>query len=395
MAIFFSGYSLIAFLPLHGVKSCKNSFDSETGFSVLISAAFYLELQVYCWLTIISAIFRSISQEEITLTSRKNFHNFIYSWSTAAVLIGIIIYLEISDPSHFICQNSSCVKKITMVKYFYQCGILLTIVLMGIVWTGNLKYYLQYFNLTYQHRYGTRWATVLLATMTIGIFILKNERYSLKCTAVSWAPVMFYQHPAMLCYFSVFMGLILNKIITDKTIFNEPVFSPMRNELSILGGVGLILGALAGGIFNLKNEFSFIVQISERGCLNVERRFYVDWIAITTPIFYNICYFLFVGVNYLKSRRCCGVNRAPYGNASLKLLKKMKSSSYKDIQSLKDVKLTSTECLICLEEFSTVKNELCYLIEGCKHLFHMNCLQNWIKLDKMSCPTCRAVIKTN
>lgn len=43
------------------------------------------------------------------------------------------------------------------------------------------------------------------------------------------------------------------------------------------------------------------------------------------------------------------------------------------------------ECPICLEDLNTEVVEL-----KCHHLFHLNCIQNWSKKNKLlTCPMCR------
>ncbi|CAH9077244.1 unnamed protein product [Cuscuta epithymum] len=45
------------------------------------------------------------------------------------------------------------------------------------------------------------------------------------------------------------------------------------------------------------------------------------------------------------------------------------------------------ECTICLSEF--VEGERLRVLEKCKHCFHIECIQKWLKTHS-SCPTCRA-----
>ena len=42
-------------------------------------------------------------------------------------------------------------------------------------------------------------------------------------------------------------------------------------------------------------------------------------------------------------------------------------------------------CLICRENLS---NEQTYEIPECKHKYHTNCLINWFRFDRVSCPHC-------
>ena len=47
----------------------------------------------------------------------------------------------------------------------------------------------------------------------------------------------------------------------------------------------------------------------------------------------------------------------------------------------------SKECLICLECFSDNNEELIKI--NCDHLFHNNCIKNWLCCESNKCPICR------
>ncbi|KAF7994379.1 hypothetical protein HCN44_003851 [Aphidius gifuensis] len=52
-----------------------------------------------------------------------------------------------------------------------------------------------------------------------------------------------------------------------------------------------------------------------------------------------------------------------------------------------DVKIITGECPICMEEFTSEKNDVCELAP-CLHTFHRHCIEYWYKHNK-TCPTCR------
>ncbi|GLT34724.1 hypothetical protein SLA2020_092240 [Shorea laevis] len=47
---------------------------------------------------------------------------------------------------------------------------------------------------------------------------------------------------------------------------------------------------------------------------------------------------------------------------------------------------SSTECAICLEEFSG--DDECRVLPICKHMYHMRCIDRWL-MDELTCPICR------
>ncbi|GKV10699.1 hypothetical protein SLEP1_g22028 [Rubroshorea leprosula] len=48
--------------------------------------------------------------------------------------------------------------------------------------------------------------------------------------------------------------------------------------------------------------------------------------------------------------------------------------------------VNSTECAICLEEFSG--DDECRVLPICKHIYHMGCIDRWL-MDELTCPICR------
>ncbi|CAI9765753.1 unnamed protein product [Fraxinus pennsylvanica] len=47
----------------------------------------------------------------------------------------------------------------------------------------------------------------------------------------------------------------------------------------------------------------------------------------------------------------------------------------------------TTDCAICLESF--IEGDDCKILPSCEHLFHANCVDQWLG-RKPNCPTCRA-----
>lgn len=62
-----------------------------------------------------------------------------------------------------------------------------------------------------------------------------------------------------------------------------------------------------------------------------------------------------------------------------------------------DLLFTSTDyyptqkCAICLGRFTPLKSRV--LVLGCKHIFHENCLLNWLINFRKTCPLCNALLK--
>ena len=54
-----------------------------------------------------------------------------------------------------------------------------------------------------------------------------------------------------------------------------------------------------------------------------------------------------------------------------------------------DEGLETDECPICTE---LLKQET-YILQPCGHIFHLQCIKEWLNKD-LSCPKCRAVVKT-
>ncbi|KAI4333675.1 hypothetical protein L6164_018454 [Bauhinia variegata] len=48
------------------------------------------------------------------------------------------------------------------------------------------------------------------------------------------------------------------------------------------------------------------------------------------------------------------------------------------------------ECVICLEDF--VDGEPCRVFPVCKHNFHLDCIDRWLKNGQANCPICRQCV---
>lgn len=57
-------------------------------------------------------------------------------------------------------------------------------------------------------------------------------------------------------------------------------------------------------------------------------------------------------------------------------------------ENLKDY--TNKECNICMDEY-TLGNDVIHL--DCKHIFHKECIKNWLLKEKVTCPVCRKDIR--
>ncbi|KAG4213554.1 hypothetical protein ERO13_A01G064050v2 [Gossypium hirsutum] len=51
--------------------------------------------------------------------------------------------------------------------------------------------------------------------------------------------------------------------------------------------------------------------------------------------------------------------------------------------------LKSSECPICLDDY--VVGESCRVFPDCKHMFHLSCIDHWLK-NHLTCPVCRKCI---
>ncbi|KAL8135124.1 hypothetical protein AgCh_009959 [Apium graveolens] len=53
---------------------------------------------------------------------------------------------------------------------------------------------------------------------------------------------------------------------------------------------------------------------------------------------------------------------------------------------------SNKECAVCLESFET--GEWCRRLAGCKHVFHVSCVDSWLA-KVLNCPVCRAPVRFN
>lgn len=50
---------------------------------------------------------------------------------------------------------------------------------------------------------------------------------------------------------------------------------------------------------------------------------------------------------------------------------------------------TSFQCLICLDDY---EEEDDVRLLSCKHAFHKNCVDHWLKTGRNNCPACRSTV---
>jgi len=47
-------------------------------------------------------------------------------------------------------------------------------------------------------------------------------------------------------------------------------------------------------------------------------------------------------------------------------------------------------CVICIEEYE--RGERCFVMPGCAHMFHRQCMRKWLRQGNPTCPICRATL---
>ena len=77
-------------------------------------------------------------------------------------------------------------------------------------------------------------------------------------------------------------------------------------------------------------------------------------------------------------------NLSDFNRKKQNLFLEMDEYQYKHIQKYESRK--ETECAICLEEFKGI--DIIKAFYKCEHIFHKNCLQNWLKRSNV-CPLCK------
>jgi hypothetical protein len=90
-----------------------------------------------------------------------------------------------------------------------------------------------------------------------------------------------------------------------------------------------------------------------------------------------LVYFIFQKMKNLKQK-----------NMTLGLIRSIKSFKY---HSLMQQCEPDEECSICCAEYGA-EEIVCRLNCNPRHIFHKECLVNWIKIGSNSCPICRAII---
>ncbi|KAJ3125201.1 hypothetical protein HK098_000512 [Nowakowskiella sp. JEL0407] len=73
-------------------------------------------------------------------------------------------------------------------------------------------------------------------------------------------------------------------------------------------------------------------------------------------------------------------------------LNRIPLETYSTIKSQKEFNSTNSDtetvgCSICIEQFDL--NDQVRILPGCKHMFHMNCVDNWLLKTNTNCPNCR------
>jgi len=68
---------------------------------------------------------------------------------------------------------------------------------------------------------------------------------------------------------------------------------------------------------------------------------------------------------------------------------KVKSLKKTKFSNIMNINLDNKICSICLDEFEEEQN---VIILSCKHIFHSNCIEEWLLKYGKTCPTCRKKI---
>ncbi|KAK6915875.1 Zinc finger, RING-type [Dillenia turbinata] len=67
-------------------------------------------------------------------------------------------------------------------------------------------------------------------------------------------------------------------------------------------------------------------------------------------------------------------------------LNELPAEKFQDIKVLDD----GRSCSICLTEFED--EDMVTQLSKCRHVFHLDCIQKWIHVDKFTCPICRSFL---
>lgn len=62
--------------------------------------------------------------------------------------------------------------------------------------------------------------------------------------------------------------------------------------------------------------------------------------------------------------------------------------TYKEVIALETSHVSQGCCTVCLDEFE--KMDKVRWLTGCRHVFHLRCIDRWIDSGHLTCPICRA-----
>ncbi|KAL6642147.1 hypothetical protein ACP70R_020328 [Stipagrostis hirtigluma subsp. patula] len=84
-----------------------------------------------------------------------------------------------------------------------------------------------------------------------------------------------------------------------------------------------------------------------------------------------------------RSRRACSL-------AVDRLLDAVPDVPYHRLAAGPDEGETSDYCVICMVEYGG--GDTCFVLPGCEHMFHRDCVATWLRQGKNTCPVCRATV---
>ncbi|CAO2823024.1 unnamed protein product [Amaranthus hypochondriacus] len=104
------------------------------------------------------------------------------------------------------------------------------------------------------------------------------------------------------------------------------------------------------------------------------------FIGVAAIIFLHLCIAGGALRHRRNQRRPVSGNRVSSSGYPLELLKTLPKSRFKGCEV----------CAICLDNL--VEGEICRVLPGCKHVFHLNCVDKWL-LKSPVCPVCRSSVR--